>query len=96
VTELHQGDLVIMDNLATHKVSGVRQAIEKAGARLEYLPPYARISTRSRTCGARLNRFCAATRRARRSELLSAAKIAFEAISSADCRGFFLNARYAT
>jgi transposase len=29
-----------MDNLPTHKVSGVRQAIESAGARLLYLPPY--------------------------------------------------------
>jgi len=29
-------------------------------------------------------------------ELLQAAKIAFEAISTADCQGFFLNARYAT
>jgi hypothetical protein len=36
VAELHQGDLVIMDNLATHKMSGVRRAIEQAGARLEF------------------------------------------------------------
>ena len=34
------GDIVIMDNLASHKVSGVRQAIEAAGAELLYLPPY--------------------------------------------------------
>jgi len=29
-----------MDNLPAHKVDGVRQAIEAAGARLVYLPPY--------------------------------------------------------
>jgi transposase len=29
-----------MDNLAAHKVAGVREAIEAAGARLVYLPPY--------------------------------------------------------
>ena len=29
-----------MDNLATHKVAGVREAIEAVGARLLYLPPY--------------------------------------------------------
>jgi hypothetical protein len=37
---LQPNDLVIMDNLATHKVAGVREAIESAGARLLYLPPY--------------------------------------------------------
>ncbi len=40
VPELSPGDVVIMDNLPAHKVSGVRQAIEEAGARLLYLPPY--------------------------------------------------------
>ncbi len=34
------GDIVVMDNLAAHKVEGVRQAIEGRGARLLYLPPY--------------------------------------------------------
>lgn len=38
--ELEPGDVVIMDNLPAHKVSGVRQAIERAGATLLYLPPY--------------------------------------------------------
>lgn len=40
VTSLHPGDIVIMDNLRTHKVDGVRQTIESAGAKLLYLPPY--------------------------------------------------------
>ena len=37
---LFQEDIVIMDNLSAHKVSGVREAIEAVGARLLYLPPY--------------------------------------------------------
>lgn len=40
VPTLHPGDLVILDNLSAHKVSGVRSAIEAAQARLVYLPPY--------------------------------------------------------
>ena len=40
VPTLASGDIVIMDNLASHKVAGVRQAIEPAGARILYLPPY--------------------------------------------------------
>ncbi len=34
------GDVVVMDNLSLHKVNGVRELIEKAGAELLYLPPY--------------------------------------------------------
>jgi transposase len=40
VPALLPGDIVVMDNLAAHKVEGVRTAIEAAGAKLLYLPPY--------------------------------------------------------
>jgi len=39
---LRKGDIVFMDNLRPHKVNGVRQAIEAAGAKLRYLRAYAR------------------------------------------------------
>ncbi|HEU4985009.1 MAG TPA: IS630 family transposase [Nitrososphaera sp.] len=37
---LAPGDIVVMDNLSSHKAAGVRQAIEKAQAKVVYLPPY--------------------------------------------------------
>jgi len=37
---LQSGDIVILDNLSSHKVSGVEQAIQATGATLLYLPPY--------------------------------------------------------
>ena len=37
---LASGDLVIMDNLPSHKVAGVKEAIEAAGATRVFLPPY--------------------------------------------------------
>ena len=40
VPELRAGDIVIMDNLAAHKVAGIRAAIQAQGAELRYLPPY--------------------------------------------------------
>ena len=40
VPDRAEGDIVVMDNLASHKVAGVRELIEAAGARLLYLPPY--------------------------------------------------------
>jgi transposase len=40
VPELEPGDIVIMDNLSSHKSPAVRAAIEAAGAELRFLPPY--------------------------------------------------------
>ncbi|MEW9539592.1 IS630 family transposase [Agrobacterium radiobacter] len=37
---LQTGDVVVMDNLPAHKAAGVRDAIERAGAKLMFLPPY--------------------------------------------------------
>ena len=38
--ELRAGDVVVMDNLSSHKVAGVRERIEAVGAECLYLPPY--------------------------------------------------------
>ena len=40
VPQLAPGDIVVMDNLGSHKRPAIRAAIEAAGARLLYLPPY--------------------------------------------------------
>ena len=40
VRELRAGDVVVMDNLSSHKVAGVVEAIEAAGADVRFLPPY--------------------------------------------------------
>jgi transposase len=40
VPTLKKGDIVIMDNLGSHKGKAIRQAIRKAGAHLLFLPPY--------------------------------------------------------
>lgn len=40
VPTLKRGDIVVMDNVPTHKVEGIQEAIEEAGGTLRYLPPY--------------------------------------------------------
>jgi len=40
VPTLRSGDIVIMDNLGSHKSAAIRRAIKAAGARLWFLPPY--------------------------------------------------------
>lgn len=40
VPSLWKGACVVLDNFSSHKVAGIKEAIEAAGARLVYLPPY--------------------------------------------------------
>jgi len=40
VPDLRPADVVVMDNLSSHKVADVREKIEAAGAQLLYLPPH--------------------------------------------------------
>ena len=40
VSTLRKGDIVVLDNLSSHKVAGVQEAIESVGAKVMYLPPY--------------------------------------------------------
>ena len=92
---LQQGDVVVLDNLATHKVAGVLQAIEEAGAILIYLPPYSPDFNPIENMWSKVKQILRSWAPRTEEQLLPAAKAAFEAITAIDCLGFFLNARYA-
>jgi transposase len=96
VPVLQKHDLVILDNLATHKVAGVAQAIETVGARLLYLPPYSPDFNPIEPMWSKVKQILRSAAPRTQNQLLKAARNAFNAISTADCRGFFLHARYAT
>jgi len=93
---LRPGDVVILDNLATHKIRGVHQALAAVGAHLVYLPPYSPDFNPIEPMWSKIKQ--ALRSRAPRSEdeLLRSAKTAFDSISTADCKGFFFSAQYAT
>jgi len=38
--ELRPGEIVVLDNLSAHKISGIQEALENVGVQLRYLPPY--------------------------------------------------------
>ena len=95
VPTLQPGDWVIMDNLATHKVAGVREAIESAGARLLYLPPYSPDFNPIENMWSKIKQLLRSLAPRTSGELLQAAAHAFAAISTTDCQGFFLHAQYA-
>jgi transposase len=55
--ELQPGDIVVMDNLAAHKVAGVRELIESRGAELRYLPPYSPDFNPIESCWSKVKQF---------------------------------------
>lgn len=93
---LQRDDVVILDNLSTHKVAGVQTAIEAAGARLEYLPPYSPDFNPIENLWSKVKQGLKnrAPRNAR--QLFKAAGAAFATVTPEDCRSFFLHAGYAT
>ena len=93
---LERGDVVILDNLATHKVAGVKEAIEAVGARLEYLPPYSPDFNPIENLWSKVKQILKGHGPRTLRQLSRAAGAAFAAITFADCQGFFLNAGYAT
>ena len=96
VPTLQKDDRVIMDNLATHKVQGVREAIEAAGARLLYLPPYSPDFNPIENMWSKIKQALRTHAPRSADELLRAAQTAFNSVSIADCQGFFFSAQYAT
>jgi transposase len=95
VPTLQTGDLVILDNLATHKIAGIREAIEAAGAHRLYLPAYSPDFNPIENMGSKIKQILRSHAPRTESALLLAAKTAFQAISTADCQGYFFSAKYA-
>jgi transposase len=70
--QLRPGDVVVMDNLSSHKVAGVREQLQQCGADLLYLPPYSPDLNPIEKAWAKLKQLLRATK-ARSSEALDQA-----------------------
>ena len=86
---LRPGEVGILGNLATHRIRGVREAIEAAGARLLYLPPYSPDFNSIEPMWSKIKHILRCHAPRTDEQLLQAAKIAFQPISTADCKGVF-------
>ena len=91
---LRPGDVVVMDNLSSHKVAGVREAVEAAGAKLLYLPPYSPDYSPIENCWSKFKKRLrdAAARTAE--DLGRAIADAFAAITHADLLNCFRHCGY--
>ena len=94
VPELKPGDIVVMDNLPAHKVSGVREAIDAAGARLLYLPPYSPDFNPIEMAFAKFKALLRKTAARTVLDLWEAIAVSLGAFTPAECQAYFVAAGY--
>ena len=91
---LKPGDVVVLDNLAAHKVDGVRQAIARAGAHILYLPPYSPDLNPIEQLFAKLKAWLRKAAARTRDELWSTIGRLFSAIPPTECENYLAHSGY--
>jgi transposase len=94
VPELSHGDIVVMDNLASHKGKAVREAIEAAGAKLVFLPPYSPDFNPIENAFAKLKALLRKAAERTVDGLWAAIGILLDAFTSKECANYFKAAGY--
>ena len=91
---LAPGDIVIMDNLGSHKGAAVRLAIRKAGARLIFLPKYSPDLNPIEQFFAKLKHHLRQAQARTRDAVCRAIATALQTVSPAECSNYFAHAGY--
>ena len=94
VPELSPGDVVVMDNLSSHKGPRVREMIEAAGAQLRYLPPYSPDFNPIENAFAKLKALLRKARERTMDALWSTIGTAIDLFTLQDCENYFAAAGY--
>jgi transposase len=94
VPTLRPGDVVVLDNLAMHKQAEVQAAIEGAGARLRFLPPYSPDLNPIEQAFAKLKAFLRAARPRSFDQVVELMALALELFSPAECVNFVRHSGY--
>jgi len=91
---LRKGDIVLLDNLSSHKVEGVREAVEARGATILYLPPYSPDFNPIENFFSKLKSLLrkAAPRSLKR--LISSIRDILSSVSPAECLNYFISSGY--
>ena len=96
VAVLRPGDIVIMDNLGSHKSKAVRQSIEAAGAKLRFLPPYSPDLNPIEQAFAKIKHWMRAAQKRTVEDTWRYVGTLIETIEPDECANYFANAGYAS
>lgn len=94
VRELQPGDVVVMDNLSSHRAQQVRPLIEKAGAKLLYLPPYSPDLNPIEKMWSKIKALLRGAKARTRDALEKAVAQALDAVTAEDIKGWFRSCGY--
>ena len=94
VPTLRPGDVVVLDNLAVHKHPDVRAAIERAGARLRFLPPYSPDFNPIEQVFAKLKAFLRAARPRTFDQVCDFVAIALTFFTPIECQNYVRHCGY--
>ena len=92
---LQVGDIVVMDNLGSHHVEGVRERIEATGAQVWYLPPYSPDLNPIELWFAKLKALLRTARRRTVEDLWTEVGACLSRFSATECRNYFRHCGYA-
>lgn len=93
---LRPGDIVICDNLSSHKVAGVAEAIEAVGAQICYLPPYSPDLNPIEMVFAKLKAYIRGKSPRDFTQMMHTLVDALESFSPQQCTNFIKHCQYAT
>ena len=91
---LKPGDLVVMDNLSSHKVKGVTEAIEAVGADVWYLPPYSPDFNPIEKMWSKVKAILRSIKARDFKTLVDAIATALREVTSSDLSGYFASCGY--
>ena len=91
---LRSGHVVVMDNVAFHQVAWVKEAVEKTGACLVYLPPYSPQLNPIEQMWGKIKHYLRKASAQTLNDFKKSVKIAFESIESADLGNWFKHCGY--
>jgi transposase len=91
---LSEGQVVVMDNLSSHKGSRVRELIEQRGCELMYLPPYSPDLNPIEEAFSKIKGLLRKAEARSREALVEAMGRAISAVTAQDVRGFFEHRGY--
>lgn len=94
VPSLRPGMVVVMDNLAAHKVAGVAEALETAGCRAVYLPPYSPDMSPIEPIWSKAKSVIKSLEARTVDDLEAAVTLALEQVTAEDCRNCFADCGY--
>jgi len=92
---LKRGDVVVMDNLSSHKVEGVREAIKAVGASVMYLPPYSPDLNPIEQMFAKLKALLRKAAARTRDALWDTIAALLDAFTPRECQNYIINSGYA-